>query len=103
MADFHDRAVELAARLPELGVRVRPAPPHTNAFRIFLDGSSDELNERLIAFMESESVAVSPPWDASDVPGWSWTEFTIGPASMEWSVDEMLDVLGKALMRTRDA
>jgi hypothetical protein len=97
MGEYHQRAVELAARLPEVGLRVWPDPPHSNAFRIFVDADSDELNERLVSFIEAESIAVSPPWGSSEVPGWSWTEFTIGPASLQWTVDELLEVLGRAL------
>jgi hypothetical protein len=34
--------------------------------------------------MEHEGLAVTAPWrDSQDVPGWSWTEFAVGPATME--------------------
>jgi hypothetical protein len=38
-------------------------------------------------------VRLSPPWFASDTPGWSWTELTVGPATMEWEVDQAVDAL----------
>ena len=34
MADYHERAVELARPLQDRGIGVFPDPPHTNAFRI---------------------------------------------------------------------
>jgi hypothetical protein len=43
--------------------------------------------------MEAESTTLTPPWQAADVPGWSWTEFTVGPATLNWSVPEAVDVL----------
>ena len=49
--------------------------------------------------MERERLAVTPPWgDSEDVPGWSWTEFTVGPATMEWSPDDAVDVLARVLL-----
>ena len=41
--------------------------------------------------MEREHVRLSPPWVASDVPGWSWTELTVGPATTQWDVDEAVE------------
>jgi len=58
------------------------------------------LLERLCAFMERERIAVSPPWQPADVPGWSWSELTVGPATLEWSVDEAVELLLRAVGRT---
>ena len=41
----------------------------------------------------AEHVRLSPPWFASDTPGWSWTELVVGPATMEWEVDELVETL----------
>jgi hypothetical protein len=46
--------------------------------------------------METEYVRLSPPWFASDTPGWSWTELVVGPATMEWDVDEAVEMLVRA-------
>ena len=40
----------------------------------------------------------SATWDASEVPGWSWTEFTVGPSTMEWTAAEAVDALGRSSM-----
>jgi threonine aldolase len=93
--DYYNRALELAAELPAEGIRVFPEPPHTNAFRIFAPVPDGELNERILAYMEAEHTALTPPWQAADVPGWSWTEFTVGPATLEWPVAEVVAVLGR--------
>ena len=45
--------------------------------------------------MERERVRLSPPWNAADVPGWSWTELVVGPATMELEVDEVVDTLAR--------
>jgi len=40
--------------------------------------------------------AVTSPWrDSEDVPGWSWTEFTVGPATLRWSPDGAGDVFAR--------
>ena len=93
MAEYHERAVALAERMAAHGIRVSPSPPHTNAFRIHVEREADDVNERRVAAMEAEHLALTPPWRAADVPGWSWTEFGVGPATTEWDVDEVVEVL----------
>jgi threonine aldolase len=89
----HARALELAAALPSRGIRVFPEPPHTNAFRLFAPVRHAELNERLVTFMEREHTVLTPLWQPADVPGWSWTEFTVGRSTLDWPVDEAVDLL----------
>ena len=49
--------------------------------------------------MEREHLALTPRWAASEVPGWSWTELGVGPATMEWAVDEAVDTLVRVFGR----
>jgi hypothetical protein len=46
--------------------------------------------ERVVSTMESERLEISWPWSPADVPGWSWTEFVVGSATMQWPVDEIV-------------
>jgi threonine aldolase len=89
MAAFHERAVEIAAAFSTAGARVFPDPPHCNAFRVYLPKPVPILMERIVSVMEDEQLEISWGWSAADVPGWSWTEFVVGPATMEWPVDEI--------------
>lgn len=98
MAEFHHRAGELAVQLEARGLRVHPSPPHTNAFRIHVEGEADAVNERMVGVMEREHVAVTRLWSRADVPGWAWTEFTVGPATMGWEVDEVVDQLERVAL-----
>jgi hypothetical protein len=91
MAEYHERAQLLATRLSERGIRVSPMPPHTNGFRVHVEREVDDLDERRVVAMEQEHLRLSPPWRASDVPGWSWTELVVGPATVDWEVDEAVD------------
>jgi threonine aldolase len=99
MAEYRERAMALAELLAAKGIRTFPERPHCNAFRLFLEAPCDEVSERVVAVMETERLAATPPWqDSEDVPGWSWTEFTVGSATMEWSPDEAVDVLARILL-----
>lgn len=98
MGEYHARAVNLAQRLLPEGITARPYPPHTNQFRLYLPADPESLNRRLIAFMELEDVAVCPPFEPADAPGWAWTEFTVGAASMEWSAAQLCDLLTRSLL-----
>ena len=93
MAEYHERAVLLAQRLEAHGIRVTPQPPHTNAFRVHVEREVADLDERRVVAMERDHVRLSPPWSASDLPGWSWTELVVGPATMEWEVDDLVETL----------
>jgi threonine aldolase len=99
MAEYHERAVELAALLAAKGIRTFPERPHCNAFRVFVEAPGDVMTERVVTVMERERLAVTPPWrDSEDVPGWSWTEFTVGPATMESSPEAAVDLLARVLL-----
>jgi threonine aldolase len=99
MAEYYERAVAMAELLAAKGIRTFPQPPHCNAFRMVVEAPGDVVTERVVSAMERERLAVSPLWqDSEDVPGWSWTEFTVGPATMEWTTDEAVDLLVRVLL-----
>lgn len=99
MAEYHERALQMADLLAAKGIRTFPQHPHCNAFRLFVEAPGDVVTERVVAVMEREHLAVTPQWgDSEDVPGWSWTEFTVGPATMKWSADEAVEVLARVLL-----
>ena len=98
MAEYHEHALLLAQRLEAAGIRVSPSPPHTNAFRIHVEREAGDLDERRVRAMEQERVRLSPPWAAAETPGWSWTEFVVGPATTELEVDEVVEALVRAYL-----
>jgi threonine aldolase len=100
MAEYYERAVEMAELLAAKGIRTFPERPHCNAFRIFLEAPADIVTERVVTVMERERLAVTPVWvDSQDVPGWSRTEFVVGPATMEWCPEH--PVLGPGVVGSR--
>jgi threonine aldolase len=88
MGEFHERAVALAEAFETKGFRVFPNPPHTNAFRIYVDLPQQQVNERIVAHLEEHKVALLQPVIAGDMPGTSWSEFTVGAGTMAWDVEE---------------
>ncbi len=98
MPEYHDRAIELAKLLQDRGIRVFPEPPHTNAFRIHVPRPAAEVDERVVALMETERIALTPPFIDADVPGWAWTELTVGAGTMEWDPEKAADRLAHTLL-----
>ncbi len=98
----YDRAVELAAAFVARGISVFPDPPHTNAFRIAVPLPPDVVMARLRTFMAAEKTTLTPPWGDSEIPGWSWTEFTVGTSTLEWEVDEAADLVAQVILAAND-
>ncbi|HEX3002885.1 MAG TPA: beta-eliminating lyase-related protein, partial [Angustibacter sp.] len=88
------RARELAVALAAVpSLRVHPQPPHTTAFVLYAQAPADALTEAALAHAERTADWVIGRVAAADVPGWSTTEFTVGPATMEWSVQELVEAV----------
>lgn len=99
MAEYHQRALEIAELLTANGIRTFPQRPHSSAFRLFVEAPGDVITERVVAVMEHERLIVTPRWgDSEDVPGWSWSEFQVGSATMGWSTQGAVDLLVRVLL-----
>jgi hypothetical protein len=102
MASYVDRARELATRLERLErVRVFPEPPHTNAFRLFIEAPVDAVEEANISAMEQDKIALLGWCRATEVPGWTMTELTVGDATLDWDVEEQVAALSALVDRAR--
>jgi threonine aldolase len=102
MGEYHARAKELAIAFGELdGVRILPAPPQTNSFRIFADVPHTALKEAWLRCMEAEHIA-TPFWHPTDVPGWSYAEVAVGAATLAWPVAEQVATVGRVLDAARE-
>jgi len=98
MTARYERALELAPALTARGIGVFPDPPHTNAFRISVPVPHDVVMQRVLTFMAAEATSLTPPWGDSEIPGSSWTEFTVGASTLEWDVDEAADLLARVIL-----
>ncbi|MEO7746744.1 MAG: aminotransferase class I/II-fold pyridoxal phosphate-dependent enzyme [Actinomycetota bacterium] len=94
MATYLQRARDLAAGLDAMdGVRVLPQPPHTNAFRVFVDVPHERLDDEVVRVMTDDRVALMGFGRATEVPGWSMTELTVGDATLAWDLEDQLAAL----------
>ena len=98
MGQYVDRALMLAAQLEGTGFVVHPRPPQTNAFRLFAPVAVEAVMARLVDYTETTRTVLTGPWRAADVPGWSWTELTVGPATLQWSVEEAVEALAEVAL-----
>jgi threonine aldolase len=97
MAEYHDTAVDLAKQLTATGLRVDPDPPHTNAFRVYIEAPADDVNKRLLTDLEATREMVLPWFEPGDVPGWSWTEFWVGAATCDAGVAGVATRIGQLM------
>jgi threonine aldolase len=76
-------ARSLAEELPAVGITPNPAPPHTPTFLLHAAGDADAVNDRVIAFMESERVQLCGPWWQGQEPGRIVTEVAVSVPALD--------------------
>ena len=99
MGDLHQRAVELSMALQSEGFRVFPEPPHSNSFRLYAPRAAEAIELSAVERMETTRESICGRWQPADVPGWSWVELVVLPATLEWQVDEIAKAFGELLAR----
>lgn len=82
MSRFSAWGRSLAAALPE-SITVQPPVPHSNTFLLYAAGDPDQVNERLLAALEEQSLAFSRGWMAAEEPGRVMTEVTIAEGALD--------------------
>jgi threonine aldolase len=66
-----------AAALTERGLRIRPDVPQSTTFLVYADRAPDEINERLLTFLEQEQTNLCARWRPTEVPGFAQCEITV--------------------------
>lgn len=84
MGEYAAWARSFAEALTADGFRADPDPPQTNTFLVFAEGDADEVNERLVAFMERERLQPCGSWMPAEVPGWIVTEMAAQAGSLDF-------------------
>jgi threonine aldolase len=101
-ASYAERARELAEALAHVpGLRVHPEPPHTNAFVLYADVSATALEEAALRLAETSRTWTLGRVSAAEVPGWAATEVVVGPATLEWSVSDLVDTFATLVDQAR--
>ncbi|MGW0938049.1 threonine aldolase family protein [Streptomyces sp. NPDC002666] len=97
-------AAALAEGFTEAGAgwfRVRPDPPHTHQFQVWLPYPADVLEEASLRQAEETGVALFRLWHpaAAGPPGVSFTEVTVSEAGLEWTADDVRAAAAEFLER----
>jgi hypothetical protein len=92
----------MAAALPP-HVTVQPPVPHTGTFRLYAAGEPDEVNTRLLAYLETHGLALTPPWLAAAEPGRVVCELAVGPDALELDAVMVAREVGELVTAPRTA
>lgn len=81
--------------------RVRPEPPHTHQFQLWLPYSTDVLDEASLRQAEETGVTLFRRWFTGPQlpPGIAYTEVTVNAAGLEWTAQEVRDAVGDFVSR----
>ncbi|MFJ3090738.1 threonine aldolase family protein [Streptomyces sp. NPDC086838] len=81
--------------------RVRPEPPQTHQFQVWLPYGADELTEASVRQAEETGTALFRRWFTPDTgaPGVSFTEVTVTEAGLEWTAQDVRDAVAAFLER----
>ncbi|WP_329721648.1 threonine aldolase family protein [Ideonella sp.] len=91
MAEYHQRALQLATALAEVeGLRVAPEPPHTNSFQVHLPGEPALVRQAMLTIAQEHRFWLSGACVDSVWPDHSMIEVAIGDTSQGWTDAEVV-------------
>ncbi|WP_328720175.1 beta-eliminating lyase-related protein [Streptomyces sp. NBC_00247] len=81
--------------------RVRPEPPHTHQFQVWLPYSTELLDDASLRQAEETGVTLFRRWftGARLPPGVSYTEVTVSAAGLEWTAEDVRDAVREFVAR----
>ena len=98
MAGYRTHALSLAAALHDVsGVQVEPDPPHASMFHLILQRDAEALNRAALRIAREDGVWTWGRFHASEFPGVSGVELSVGDATLEWTPAEFREVIGRLL------
>lgn len=77
MAECVAWARTFAATVTVCGLRVRPGVPHSTTFEVYADRDPDEINDRLLAYLERERVNLCGRFQPTRVPRFAVCEIAV--------------------------
>lgn len=104
MPRYHQRAIELAEALSTLPeVTIRPNPPHTNMMQVYLRGEREALQSAMLDVAEETGVFMFQRLHPTMIPGQQIAEFTVGDATLDLDVDEVVGLFKTVFERATSA
>jgi len=96
MPAYHRHAMAIAAALNNLsGVEVLPDPPQAPMMHLQLSISAEDLAERCVTIAERDKIWTFTRPFSTPSPTLQRVEFSIGDATMEFTPDEVRDLVGR--------
>jgi threonine aldolase len=96
MSDYRQHALALAGALRDLdGVRLVPDPPQTSMFHILLRGDGAAIREKMLTIAAEERIWTWPDTFSSGHPDWRVVELSVGDATLDFSLAEATDLVGR--------
>lgn len=104
MEPYHAKAREIAALLsPYPEITIRPNPPHTNMFHLFLRGTQASVEAAALEIARERGIWLFS-WSAPTVvPDVVRLEWTVGEATLDVSSQEIVEIFQQLLERTRSS
>ncbi len=100
MADYHQRAVEIASDLAVFPqITIVPNPPQTNMMHLYLRGDHDRLLAAAVAVAEETGIGVLRALAPTPLPEYQKWEFTVGDATLALSRAAIAATIGSLLER----
>jgi len=102
MGAYRDRAVAFAAAMGAVeGITILPDPPQTNMFHAFFRADPDARLDAAIDVAEAASVWPLRWGRPAQIPGWCFSEFTVGRAGLDVDPAEVGALFGEIMARVR--
>ncbi|MEU1088550.1 beta-eliminating lyase-related protein [Streptomyces sp. NPDC005892] len=81
--------------------RLRPEPPHTHQFHLWLPYSTEVLDEASLRQAEETGVTLFRRWSAGSQlpPGVAYTEVTVNAPGLEWTAEDVRDAVREFVER----
>jgi threonine aldolase len=100
MPRYHERAVALAAALDTLpGVDIVPNPPQTQMMHLYLRGDRERLIAAALDLAQETGIWTFDRLSNSPVPTVQKLELTVGDATLDLTVDEIVKLFSAILER----
>lgn len=103
MGGYFERARSLAASLARVpGAAVAPAPPHCNAFQLYLPAGAAALETAHLALAQASGVWLFGRFADTALPGLAMAEVSIGDAADDVGDDEAVELVGRLVALARE-
>jgi threonine aldolase len=101
MPAYREQALAVVAALADLpGVQVVPDPPHGSMFHLVFHREPADLQAAALRLATDDGIWTWARFHATEIPGISRVELSVGDATLEWTPAEFREVIARLLAAT---